>query len=353
MPCLTRGQENDMSQSVTGAFRYHYGFILDHHPEMAILSKSHISVFEVDLMKSTFGKKQWEKLYHYPNLGVGYIYSSLGGAEILGKLHGLYPFVDLPVINRTGYATVRLGLGLSYVTEIFNLDNNFRNTAISRHLNALIVLGLNAGVKINSDTKVEIGLSFIHFSNGGTRMPNYGVNLPTANATIIQRFSEKKMARRDYLDNPLSTRWVVRALISCGSKEIFPVNGPNYFVSSASLQGFYKIWKGGMIGLSFDLGYDASDMELLNRKDIYPDSKLSVLKPGLSLGYAILLGNLSLSLHAGTYLYEPEKSDGNIYDQLVLNYKIWKGLHANLTLKTHFAKADFVGLGLGYQIEFK
>lgn len=36
----------------------------------------------------------------------------------------------------------------------------------------------------------------------------------------------------------------------------------------------------------------------------------------------------------------------------MLNYKIWKGLHANLILKTHFAKADFVGLGFGYQLEF-
>ncbi len=346
------GQELSPSQSYSGAIKFHYGYILNHHPEMAVLSKSHISAFEFDLIKSTTGTRHWQRFYHYPNLGVGCIYSSLGNSEFLGKLYGFYPFADFPILKSRFYSEVRFGLGVAYLTEIFDLEENFRNTAIGRHFNALIVLGLNAGYRVSEDVRFGVGVSFIHFSNGGTRMPNYGINLPAVNASIVQRFSSSRPVKSEMLDSDIRTHWVLRAQFSCGSKEIFPIDGPSYFIATGSIQGFYKIWRGGMLGVSFDLGYDASDKELLNRKQIYPKNEFSIFKPGLSLGYALLLGDLSLSLHAGTYLYEPEKSDGTFYDQLMLNYKIWKGLHANLILKTHFAKADFVGLGFGYQLEF-
>ena len=54
----------------------------------------------------------------------------------------------------------------------------------------------------------------------------------------------------------------------------------------------------------------------------------------------------------GHYLYNGWKDDGNIYHRICLNYYFEK-LFICLNLKTHYARADMVELGVGYRIKKK
>jgi hypothetical protein len=57
---------------------------------------------------------------------------------------------------------------------------------------------------------------------------------------------------------------------------------------------------------------------------------------------------LSFLFQAGVYPYTRYKDDGIIYSRLGLRYLFGKHILANITLKTHFAKADNIEFGLGY-----
>jgi hypothetical protein len=134
------------------------------------------------------------------------------------------------------------------------------------------------------------------------------------------------------------------------SKEIFPVDGPKFMVINLAIDNYFHISNMFKAGICFDVTRDASDIELLNRQNIAVSNEIEKLKVGGNLGAAIQLGNLSFALHAGAYLHQKNNQNGFVYDKLSVTYAYLNHYLFNLTLKTHFAKADFVAIGLGYRL---
>ncbi len=102
-------------------------------------------------------------------------------------------------------------------------------------------------------------------------------------------------------------------------------------------------------GIGFDLTYDQSDFYFarLNKVTyLYPGE---IMRFGIGPAYQLKMARLSYNFGLGFYLrakLAPKKT----YFKLAIQYQITPGLFANLTLRTHFGQADFVGIGLGYTI---
>src|SRR5437016_5833587 len=62
----------------------HYGFILAHHGSMQYLVDGHVAAFEFDYIKPTHGEKKWERVYHYPEIGICFFYIGLSNPAQLG-----------------------------------------------------------------------------------------------------------------------------------------------------------------------------------------------------------------------------------------------------------------------------
>jgi hypothetical protein len=74
------------------------------------------------------------------------------------------------------------------------------------------------------------------------------------------------------------------------------------------------------------------------------------VRPGIAFGYDLWLGKLTFLFQAGVYPYTYYKGDGRIYSRIGWRYRLPYGITANLTLKTHFAKADNIEFGIGYTL---
>ena len=67
--------------------------------------------------------------------------------------------------------------------------------------------------------------------------------------------------------------------------------------------------------------------------------------------YGINIGNIMLSLHMGGYILPNYKEDGYFYHRINSRYKINDNLFFNLGLKSHWAVADFIEVGIGFKLK--
>lgn len=328
----------------------YYGFILPHHPEMKIFTDRHVQAWEIDFAEITVGKKRWQWSYAYPVCGAALFYSSLGNTDILGEVYAIIPYVDFPLVRGTkNNLLFRFGTGLSWFTRMFHRINNYKNTAIGSHINAAISLQLAGEIALSRRLSFRPGLSFIHFSNGATKVPNYGINFVAANAGFSYQIIESQGNYITYEPLIITPRPEFHTVISGTVKDIFPVGGQKFFVGNLALDVRSIFTKHILAGIGFDLTYDVSDREVLSRTGI-DITNIETLKYAVNLHGGVRLGRLDLCLHAGGYIHQKDDSDGWIYDKITATYNFYGPWLINLTLKTHFARADFVAAGLGFKL---
>ncbi|HAW58173.1 MAG TPA: hypothetical protein DCX03_04025 [Bacteroidales bacterium] len=345
-----RGQEFFVSAGYKIQPVLHYGFILPHHPEMKVFTNHHITGLEVSFLKSSNGEKEWQRTFNYPVMGLSYFYSQLGNTGILGSVHAIYPCIDFPLISsRSTLLALRLGAGLGWFTKTFHRIDNYKNVAIGSHLNAALCSELSVQFGLSSYLSLKMGASFIHFSNGAVKVPNYGINFPALHIGFEGTFKKIPIIPVVHQAQSVNFQPHIRIALSGAIKEIFPVGGQQYNVLNLSLNGITPVSRYFISGLGMDITWDQSDKELLARQGVYISNEAEIINYGVNLFGGLRIGKLDLCLHAGTYIYRKEKSDNIIYDKIVASYTIFENWQLYLTLKTHFAKADYFAAGLGYQ----
>ncbi|HOI87292.1 MAG TPA: acyloxyacyl hydrolase [Lentimicrobium sp.] len=339
--------------------RVNYGFLIAHHLEMEIYN-SHFPTLEFSVSQATYGKRQWEALYNYPVTGVSYWNARLGNSPDLGFAHALYPFISFPLIKKDKQeVNFRLGAGLAYLTKKFDRLSNYKYNAIGSHLNAAINLTMEYRWKPVKHLQLSGGIQLMHFSNGSTRTPNFGLNIPSVTGGAAFRINaENPYIRRrirpslkmyefdgkEFIEVKLGTTFA--------TKESGDTDGRRFFIYSGFLMAMKNLDYKHKAGLCFDLSWDGSDSLLVARSNYKPYNPRELTKPGLSAAYELVLARTSFAFNLGFYLGGKDKSEGMTYYKMGIHYLISNNIFANLTLKTHFARADYVGIGLGYRFKW-
>ena len=65
----------------------------------------------------------------------------------------------------------------------------------------------------------------------------------------------------------------------------------------------------------------------------------------------LVLSKLDFILNLGYYLGGQERSNGPFYEKISFQYKFSKDFYANVMLKVHWGRADYIGWGFGLHIE--
>jgi len=338
--------------------RVNYGFMINHHLEMKIFN-AHFPSFEVNLGKETFGRERWQYLYNYPVIGVSYWYSQMGNSEFLGSANAVFPYVNYPILrNRKQELNFRVGLGLAYLTKRFDRIDNYKYIAIGSHINAAINLMAEYRVRINPRMNAAVGLALMHFSNGSTKTPNYGINTPSINLAFAYRLSKenpqlnKKMTPGLFIFEFPGTKSLDLSMgATVAYKDMGSEYGRNFMIynvfGSIMKQFSYK----SSAGIGFDLTYDESDFYFAKLKKVEYKHNRQLWRFGICPAYQLSMSNLSYNFGLGYYL-SGKLAPQDIYFKLGLQYQITTGLFANLTLRTHFGQADYVGIGLGYKLQW-
>ena len=338
--------------------RLYYGFIINHHTELEPFN-AHIPAFELSIVKDTYGRKYWERIHNYPYIGISFFYSTLADHPAVGQAMAVYPFITFPVIrNEKNFLGARIGLGLSYLTKTFDPIENYKNIAIGSNVNVAVNLMAEYRRQLNEMTALSAGISLIHFSNGSTATPNYGLNLPMVSLALSKRISKPNdqiLMRRPkippfrYNDNKI---YIFSIMGAWASKNMGNVFGERYDVYMASVNALKYFNEISAVGLAFDFSYDGSHSAMLQRQGIIDPSFITVLRPGIAPTYEMSISKVLINFGVGFYWGGKEKSDGDIYEQLSLKYLFYKNIFAIVTLRAHGARAAFVSWGMGYRLKY-
>ena len=332
---------------------FFWGNIVEHTPSMAPIIERPVVGGEVFLSKQTYVAHQWNSFFNYPEYGICYAYLNLGSPDYTGITHCLFPYMNFHLFNNRNSLNLnlRIGTGFAYVEKIYNAETNPLNQAFSTHLNAILNAQLQGIYKVSDTWSVFAGAGIMHISNGAYQMPNLGMNIIGLFTGISHSFGKENrlIAFRNEV-NEKNKNWDCSIFLSGGIKEIKPIGGNKYFAGDFNVEVTKKHLEYTRFGLSLDVTYDASEYDCIIFQSLPAVDRLNTTRVGVSGGYVLLLGNLSLDAYLGAYLHEANPLYGKIYQRTSLRYPLSDRLKLSLTLRNHKGKADYIGVGFGFRL---
>jgi len=329
----------------------HYGFLIPHHRELWALTDGFFPIWEFSIAKQTNGREPCQSLRKYPQLRLSYLYSDFGNSKSIGVMHAIVPNIRLPIIaSKKIKLLFSFGLGAAHMSKKFHQTDNYKNLAIGTNFNAAIQFGLNLRFRLSDRVTFNPGFSMLHVSNGTIKTPNYGLNIPAAFANLSWKLNSKKIVYKTpevKKEKKGNINLRISGLVS--SKQILSKPDKDFYVFAGSLiiSRYYNNLNTYLIGL--DIIYDESTKNLMEQNDQSTDQWQDVTKLGLMAGHEWTFSKLGIMVGLGYYLQNNNEDDAPVYSKIGINYQVVKFAYLGISLRTHWAKADFLGAGIGFK----
>ncbi len=349
----------DQNKTFAGDFSFnrveasiHYGFVAPHDDELLHFFKGYFPFYNISVSGITWGTRNWHHIYGYPNIGFDFLYADLAYPEVLGQAYALMPHIKFSLINSQNFRlNLRNGLGLGYLTKKFDRLDNYKNSAISTHLNLAVNIILENEFIIRDKYHITAGIGVTHFSNGRVQIPNKGINIPSLKLGIS--FGETDIIpgrgeEKNVFDEKRSTGLVIVA--SGGLSAVYPAGSPKCPRVSLSSMLNQPISQKFNIGIGYDIFYYYNNKHLLSHLD-EEDYIPRHFNHGASIGFQMDFSRTAFLIHKGIYFYDKHDQQKSIfYHRAGFRHLIYENFILNLTLKTHFLRAQFIEMGVGYKI---
>lgn len=345
----------------TGRFHLNVGIlggsIVPHRSSMQNVITGHSAGGVIQLLHSP-PHQFWRMDHLLPYDGLDLYFSTTGNTNQLGYQVGISYIIyrrALPKwIKGLWWGN---GIGLGYTTKTWDIRENHQAPILSTHLNAEMILHLQYELIHTKKYNGLIGLRITHLSNGAYQLPNLGTNNIQLSATFQPRMSAPR-GNYQYIDilpaYQSSRVWSMQAAF--GVKETFQPLGNKYPVWNIQIQRARRINNRHRYVIGTDYLYQPALKKLWwEYKGIVALPK-DCMQIGINLGYQTVFGKTWFTVHQGVYVISPWKDFGKFYHRLSIRrnfdfneYGMRRGfLYA--ALFTHFAKADHMELGIGWDI---
>ena len=332
-----KAQSNDLFFDFTSGG----GRLTPHHPEIKNLGGP-VSFVNARLGLKTFGKKEWQRVYNYPEVGIGLTHNYLT-SKSLGNPTAVYSFINLPLLPEKRLK-LNLGVHLGFAWG-FNpsTDQNQENLAIGSKCTAYFSMNLNSKFRISQDFDLLLSAGAYHYSNGNMNKPNKGINMVGAETGIRYTVRNSDIIRNTDPVAPIEKSSSVIVLGSWGwKKEATHTTG---FPIGSLSAGYYRtVSHKSRLSTGFDLFLD-EDVLYFTQKENVIKNKLAA---GLFIGHELIFNQLSIVTQIGIYIRNPNPNDKFYYERAGLRYVIAKRIIPSITLKAHEFKVDFIEWGLGF-----
>jgi Lipid A 3-O-deacylase (PagL) len=354
--CLTanpsaRAQDSSIrfNHSLSVGVWAHYGFIDPNLPDLAYVLDSRPFLTEITVSSQTIGKKQWQQLNGYPELGVSFLYGNSGSREYIGHITALVPFIEFfPYSSSRFYTGIRVGMGAAWVEKVFNPQTNYKNLIIGSHLNFCVNVMATFGMRLFPRTDLDLGISLAHISNGSVKLPNYGLNPVSLSLGVTYDLHPPLKKIRNPI--PLFKKtWGYYSYAFAAFKEAAPLESPVYLVNVLNLEVMRDFSYTGRFGGGISFTYDRSlTTEIYNSPTFAWDGSKSKLEVGPYLSYEYVAGNLSFPVQLGFYLYDNYMTS-SFFEKVGIRYRISKHWILGGAVKAHMGHGDFIDWELGYK----
>ena len=340
----------DRQSSLIIGLRPHYGFIVKHSGKLEGLTKTFPWGMEVDINWQLMSEKSWQYCFCYPRTGLSFFYTNFANPGILGSSFALYPFVE-PSINgdRNLHATIRFGMGPTYLNNVFDSIDNPENKFYSSRISFIVHANFGLNYVINDKLFLRISGGFNHISNGGIKNPNLGINFPTASIGLEYNFNPLPFIIRSKDKSIKLIKYNHRFDLIVFSTGKTAVKGEERYTVYGISSGYsYVVGRQNAVSLAAEFTVD-----LAERKEIMKDSVMT--KDGfvdhkyiaLLAGHELVLGRFIFYQQLGIYLYCPYRRRDIVFQRYGLNFYLVKNVFIGVNIKAHRQVADFLDLRAG------
>jgi hypothetical protein len=330
--------------------RYKLGFLAAHRGVMGHLATEHAMAGELTWFNQTKGAKQWHEACGFPLTGFTLFGGTVGNKELLGTYWGAYGFIEFPFVKTRGFSfSGKLGSGLGYGTKVFDQELNPKNVAMSSHLNALICIGLKSSIHFARNA-ITLGVDMTHFSNGASKVPNLGVNLPYLSVGYSRTVRMKQMDSIPFANHVPLRKWMINLTGIVSLKETFPTGGKKYpvYALNSSLRWFSR----PKVGMEYGLDLISKQAIMGYRPEI-EKTQWDIFQIGIYGAYLLPLDRFHFAFGMGVYVKDKYQPEDFLYHRIAMRYYLNNGINFNIGLKSHWARADYVEWGVGYTLNFR
>jgi hypothetical protein len=330
-------QSNNLFFDLTGGA----GRLVPHHPEMKNLAGP-VTFLNARLGLKTMGKKEWQRVYNYPEIGIGISHNYLT-KSFLGNPSALYSFMDLPLLPESKLK-LRMGLLIGFAWGFHPYcEQNQENIVIGSECAAYASINFNSSFRICSDFDILFSVGGYHYSNGNLTKPNKGINMLGAETGL--RYTVPGSGTKKNMEPVLNKKKgsSLMVFLARGQKKEI-TSGQYYSVGSVSTGYYRTISHTGRLNAGFDMFYDEGVLAYTQKEKV-PGN---VLAFGLFGGHELTIDKFSVVAQVGIYLKNPHPNDPFYYERLGIRYTIAGRIIPSLSLIAHGLKIDFVEWGLGF-----
>jgi len=350
-------QSQSFSDKLYFTIQPEYATLVAHHEELKALSLYNFPNLELNIYKQTVGQAEWEKRWNYPQSGISLYYNALSNKKVYGEAFAIMPFQSFTFFRYPKHEQrLMIAAGLGYLTKPYDSIKNPQNIAIGSHLNFSAKFQYSFLYRFFPNFGMSFGTSFGHFSNGATAYPNWGINVWSFSTGMHFKINRKPLQLSVPTVSVFNKSWIPYAWAAWGTKKNSELDPKLYQATSfgVGIARNYKFGKEWMIGTDFF--WDYTDKIEFSHKNEFP-STMQLFKCGLYGGHEWSMNRIAVVFQTGFYLYQysyfSERKTDAIYSRVALRYKIMDGIQLNVSIKSHFARADYIEWGIVYKFNHK
>lgn len=350
-------QQNDKAHTSYIDLSYFYGNISKHNNDILHLVTDHPEGYLLSWNRKTYGHKEWEQLYNYPDYGASMIYHNFKN-PYMGSNTAIYGHYNFYFFNRN--LMFRVGQGVAFAEKPYDKEDNYRNVAFGSTLLSSTYLMLNyKKERIFNRFGLQAGLTLIHYSNGNTKAPNTSINTVNFNIGLNYNLeaTQPEYIRTAGLSSAFTEPVRFNFVFRTGINESDVIGSGQFPFYVFSVYADKRLSKKSAIQLGTDVFYSNFLKEYIRYSSIsYPergiDGSEDFKRAGVFIGHELFLNRLSVVAQAGYYLYYPVDYEGEVYLRGGLKGYLTKSkkLFAVITVKAHAAQAEGVEIGIGYRL---
>lgn len=338
----------------------HTGAVWRHTPKLSTRTGETLWGQELGLRVQTTGRRSWHAWQRYPSFGATLLHFRLGSGSH-GAVWGLVPNLVVPIWRRPAWGLqFRVGTGVGYVTQPYDYFRNPGQNAIGSHWNNIAQFRLSGEIQCSPHVLAEIGASLNHFSNGASSLPNYGINLPAAFASLA--WSPQVFRKIDFLPatekQQAARRWGGALQSGLALVEYSAFDGPKYPIWIASGAVFFQLNRVNRIvaGLEYEFNDAVYTWGLQSTTFREKDAaRRGATRLAVLLADEFLFGDIGIQLQAGIYTGKNFNQivQASWYSKLTTRYYFpalfGTPLRPNIgvSLKAHKAIAEYISLNAG------
>lgn len=321
----------------------------------------------------TTGKKEWEIAHRLPTFGIGLSTTWLDNKEEIGHPFSVFGFYD-GVFWRHGANALRynIEMGLAMHWKRYDRENNPNNIAIGTRTTVHISLGVEYAYTLADRWVFSLGAGVTHFSNGGLRKPNKGMNMFGGQARVAYLLRDNKLPH-DLPTVPKRKANEIDITVGYGVRryEVSPWDHPEVkwqydpqaiynaitlqaaFLHSYSTKGKYG---GGISALYDDYLGSTTQASEEGRMIVGHGPMRKRFALGIFAAHEFCISRLGIVTQMGYYLHRPsgieEKQQKEpLFQRAGLKYTFPCNIHAGLNIYAHrLSVADFIEWNVGYSL---